>query len=88
MNTDRLARATFVLERETHAQLGRIARKFGVSRSELVRDVLAEPVAMMAKWADSVPANPTAEEKAAFMSGMLADLGVLIDTEVGRLTDG
>jgi hypothetical protein len=30
-----------------------------VSRSELVRDVLAEPVALMARWVQSVPDQPT-----------------------------
>jgi len=55
MNTDELARTTFVLQRETHEQLSRVARRMGVSRSVLVRDVLAEPIALMAKWVDSLP---------------------------------
>lgn len=88
MNADKLARTTFVLHRETHEQLQRIARKFGVSRSELVRDVLEEPVALMAKWADRVPANPTPEEKAALLSGMAADLGTLIDKEMETIRHG
>ena len=88
MNKDRLARATFVLERETNDQLARIARKFGVSRSTLVRDVLTEPVAMMAKWADAVPANPTPEDAAAFMVAMEHDLGALIDQQIGKLGHG
>jgi hypothetical protein len=55
MNTAKLARSTFVLDRETHSQLRRISVRMGVSRSELVRDVLTEPVAMMAKWVDALP---------------------------------
>ncbi len=55
MNSANLARTTFVLARETHEQLDFISRRMGVSRSELVRDVLAEPVALMAKWVRSVP---------------------------------
>ncbi len=51
-----------MLERETHDQLNYISRRMGVSRSELVRDVLAEPVAMMAKWVRSVPDEPTPED--------------------------
>lgn len=64
MNSQKLARTTFVLERETHDQLNYIAQRMGVSRSELVRDVIAEPVAMMAKWVRSVPDQPTAEDAA------------------------
>ena len=55
MNTQELARTTFVLNRETHEQLNRVSRRMGVSRSTLVRDMLAEPVALMAKWVDSLP---------------------------------
>ena len=83
MNTQRLARATFVLERETHDQLDRVSRTLGVSRSELVRDMLAEPVALMAKWVDLVPANPTPEEKRALMAGMLGDINEMADRELG-----
>ncbi len=62
MNREKLARTTFVLFRETHEQLGYVSRRMGVSRSELVRDVLADPVAMMAKWCESLPEHPTPEE--------------------------
>jgi hypothetical protein len=55
MNTDELARTTFVLRRDTHEQLNTISRRMGVSRSELVRDVLREPVALMSKWVESLP---------------------------------
>jgi predicted transcriptional regulator len=59
MNTTLLARTTFVLDRATHDQLDFISRRMKVSRSELVREVLAEPVALMAKWVESVPEHPT-----------------------------
>lgn len=55
MNTAKLARTTFVLDRETHDRLNYVARRMGVSRSTLVRDVLAEPVEMMEKWVRQVP---------------------------------
>ena len=64
MNSAKLARTTFVLLRETHDQLEYISRRMGVSRSELVRDVLAEPVALMAKWVQSVPDQPSPEDVA------------------------
>ena len=88
MNKDRLARATFVLERETNDQLARIARKFGVSRSTLVQDVLAEPVTMMAKWTDAVPSNPTPEDTAALFVGMQTDLESFIESEIRKLSHG
>jgi hypothetical protein len=59
MNTSKLARTSFVLDRETHDQLRYLSSRMGVSRSELVRDVLAEPIALMAKWMLSVPDDPT-----------------------------
>ena len=59
MNSRKLARTTFVLDRVTHDQLEFISRRMKVSRSELVRDCLAEPIALMAKWVQSVPEVPT-----------------------------
>lgn len=44
MNTDRLARATFVLDRSTVEGLAYLSRRLQRSRSELVREVLADPV--------------------------------------------
>lgn len=59
MNTANLARTTFVLDRATAEQLAYLSRRMGVSRSALVREVLAEPVATMAKLVESVPDQPT-----------------------------
>lgn len=59
MNTDQLARTTFVLDRCTSEQLAYISRRMGVSRSSLVRGVLAEPVAHLAAIVAKVPDNPT-----------------------------
>jgi hypothetical protein len=79
MNTAKLARTTFVLDRETHDQLAYISRRMGVSRSELVRDVLAEPVALMAKWALSLPDKPTPEDAARVGEVMQLDIVELIE---------
>ena len=62
MNENLLARATFVLERQTFEQLSYLSDRMGVSRSELVRQVLTEPVAQMAELMGRVPANPTEED--------------------------
>lgn len=59
MNSETLARATFVLDRKTAEQLAFISGRLGVSRSELVRSVLAEPVQQMAGLMGRVPENPS-----------------------------
>jgi hypothetical protein len=79
MNSEELARTTFVLHRDTHEQLNAISRHLGVSRSSLVRDVLTEPVAMMAKWMGSVPAEPTPEDIGRAVDAMQGDLVGFMD---------
>ena len=74
MNTAKLARATFVLDRETRDELAFISDRLGVSQSELVRDVLAEPVAMMAKWVRAVPDAPTADDAMRLQDAAQGDL--------------
>ena len=58
MNEETLARATFVLHRETAEDLAYMSERMGVSRSELVRELLTEPVAKMAEVLRGVPADP------------------------------
>ena len=85
MNTDQLARATFVLDRATFEQLGFISRRMKVSRSELVRDVLAEPVALMAKWVQSVPEHPTDDDKDRIGETVQLDMVEFIERKVAEL---
>jgi len=59
MNENLWSRATFVLEPKTVEQLAYLSDRMGVSRSELVRQVLTEPVAQMAELFGRIPANPT-----------------------------
>lgn len=59
MNENLLARATFVLERKTAEQLSYLSDRMGVSRSELVRHVLTQPVEEMAALMGRLPENPT-----------------------------
>lgn len=59
MNSETLARATFVLGRKTAEQLAYLSDRLGVSRSELVRSVLAEPVDQMVGLMGRVPENPS-----------------------------
>lgn len=78
MNTEKLARATLVLSRETADQLGYVAARMGVSRSALARDVLAEPVALMASWIRSVPDDVTAADLERLTGQMSLDLDEFI----------
>lgn len=87
MNTAKLARSTFVLDRETHEQLDYVARRFGSTRSALVRDVLAEPVAMMARWVRTLPEDIGPEDVAKFARLAESELGELLDRELPRLRE-
>lgn len=86
MNTAHLKRASFVLDRATAERLDFISQRMGVSRSALVRDVLAEPVAMMAGWLEGLPAEPTEADGAAFVARMAGDLDRLVERGSGQLS--
>lgn len=88
MNTDQLKRASFVLDRVTAERLDYISRRMGVSRSALVRDVLAEPVALMAGWVEGLPEEPTASDAQKFVGRMASDLERLIEEKNGQLALG
>ncbi len=62
MNTDNLARCTFVLDRTTAHQLSYLSRRFRRSRSDIVRELLKDSVDTMAKLVQQVPDQPTAQE--------------------------
>ena len=85
MNTPKLARATFVLDRVTADQLNFISRRMKVSRSELVRDTLAEPIALMAKWVQSVPESPTPADVAAIGECVQLDMVEFINRKSAEL---
>lgn len=78
MNTDKLARTTFVLDLETHEKLQRISVRLGVSRSSLVRRLLTDPVHFMddqlAKLPASNEAAMTPEQAAEFTDSLQLDL--------------
>lgn len=86
MNTDTLARATFVLDRVTSERLSAIAARMGVSRSALARDILAEPVELMHRWVTSLPAGQmTPDDAASLMQQIEADVGALLDSKSAQL---
>lgn len=59
MNSETLARATFVLDKSTAEDLSYLSARMGQSRSELVREVLGPAVSEMAALLRSLPENPT-----------------------------
>ena len=62
MNRDRYARVTLVLDRHTDEGLGYLSRRLRRSKSELVRDVLDEPVkgmvGMLQRFPDGEEIDP------------------------------
>lgn len=85
MNADLLARATFVIDRSTSEQLTAVAAKLGVSRSALVRDVLAEPVELMHRWVSSLPPEPTPEAATALLERMGSEMEEWLDSKSAQL---
>lgn len=83
MNTDLLARTTFVLDLDTHEKLQRISVRLGVSRSSLVRRLLTDPVhfmdAQLAKLPVEADASMSPEEAAEFVESLQLDLCEFID---------
>lgn len=59
MNTDKLVRTTFVLDRPTHENLNYLADRMQASRSAIVRTLLEPTLADMAKLMRSVPDDPS-----------------------------
>lgn len=81
MNTDKLARTTFVLDRPTHEMLQLISDRLGRSRSDLIREMVADPIKFMHAQLVKLPPTErlTAEEAQAFTESMQQDLVEFID---------
>lgn len=62
MNTDNLVRATFVLDRKVSEKLTFVSDRFGRSRSDIVRELLQDPVDVMYRLVRGMPDNPTAAD--------------------------
>ena len=84
MNTDLLQRATFVLDRPTAERLTVISQRMGVSRSELVRDVLLEPIELMHRWVTSLPDKPTSEQVRELMGQVESDVEGWLDSKAAQ----
>jgi hypothetical protein len=76
MNTDKLARATFVISKAANDDLAYLARRMQQSRSSLVRDVLEPGIQEMAAMLRAVPDHPGQ-----------ADLDLFADTAITRVDE-
>jgi len=87
MNSQNLARATFVLSRTAFQDLAYLSRRMGASRSALVREVLEQPVAEMAALLREVPENPNADQLDLFRleaRRLVAGYVASVDEELGK----
>jgi len=62
MNTEILARCTFVLDRTTAEHLAYLSGRFRRSRSDIVRELLKEPIEFMAQMVEFVPEDPSPDD--------------------------
>ena len=85
MNTDNLQRATFVLDRPTAERLTVIAARMGLSRSQLVRDVLLEPIELMHRWVTALPDKPTQEQVQELMGQVESDVEGWLDSKAAQI---
>jgi hypothetical protein len=87
MNTDNLARCTFVLDRSTAHHLAYLSRRFQRSRSDIVRELLKAPVETMAELVQRVPDQPTPEDLRQLVISGLEMVDGLADEARGALRE-
>jgi predicted transcriptional regulator len=81
MNTNRYARVTFVLDRSTDDALDYIARRFRVSKSAMVRDVLREPVEALRGALERFPADGEVDPRQLALAGLELIEGAMGEAE-------
>lgn len=93
MNSN-LRRATFVLPSETVEALMYVSERTGSSMSAIVRDVLGEPIVMLAGAMRGVPASPDEDQLDLFrtqmvgvVNGAIRDVVVVLGPGVGYLDE-
>lgn len=81
MNTEKLARTTFVLDRPTHEMLQVISDRLGRSRSDLIREMVADPIKFMHAQLAKLPLTErlTSDEAQAFTESVQQDLVEFIE---------
>lgn len=71
MNRQKWVRATFVLGHKMVGDLNYISRRTGVSKSQFIRELMAEPLADLAGQFKTVPDNPTETDLRQLSLGLL-----------------
>ncbi len=86
MNADRYSRVTLVLHRATDEGLSVLSRRLRVSKSELVRDVLDEPVQAMVGLLSRFPEGAEVDPRQLALDGLeMAD--ALVEEGRARLRE-
>lgn len=75
MNTETLARTTFVLDRSTNEDLAYLSSRMGRSRSSLVREILSPAISDLAALIRQVPETPTPADLDSFRRAGLDLMG-------------
>lgn len=91
MNTEKLARTTFVLDRETHEMLEAVSSRLGRSRSDLIRGMVRDPVRFMYAQLQRLPPDPeglSEAERSAVLQGIQTDLLEFIETVRSDVSSG
>lgn len=70
MNTDRYSRVTLVLDRSTDQALAYLSKRLGQSKSELVREVLDEPVRAMQGVLQQFPEGADVDPRQLALAGL------------------
>lgn len=86
MNADRYARVTLVLDRSTDEALTYLSRRLRHSKSELVREVLAEPVRAMHGVLSQFPEGEPIDPRQMALAGLEA-IEPVIDEPLTRLRE-
>lgn len=88
MNTEKLARATFVLSKSANDDLAYVSRRMRQSRSALVREVLEPGISDMAALLRALPENPGPSDLAKFRGAAVGRVDEIAAMVRGELGDG
>ncbi len=87
MNTETIARATFVLSKDASDDLSYLSSRMGQSRSSLVREMLEPSVREMAAIVRRIPDSPTAQDAESFRQELRSLLVSTYDSGLDLLED-
>lgn len=83
-----LRRVTFVIEAEAAEAFRYVSKRTGTSQSAIMREVVSEPIQMLAAALRGVPANPDAAQLDLFSAGMVRVLNESLEDARSLLGPG